>query len=297
MFDNPVYNVPLHKILESFGCKKGNVRDMFFSPLRSETNASLHVDPSTNRWYDHGAGVGGTNVQLVMMARHLSKDAAIKYIISLDPSLSAQLPQEARKPACEVRRVRELSSNYIARYVEGRKIPWELAQLYCKEIIMHHNVKNENYTLLGFPNNAGGYAMVSPSGYKSTTKAGITTIDTQGKMSVKPSSKSVAVFEGFFDFLSWQVMQSSKLPNCDIVVLNSVNNLQKASAYIAQHDKIVCFLDNDEAGQHCTQAIERQNPDKEVVDMSDLYGNHKDLNEMLQASRGYTENMRLSPTM
>ena len=31
MFDNPVYNVPLHKILESFGCKKGNVRDMFFS--------------------------------------------------------------------------------------------------------------------------------------------------------------------------------------------------------------------------------------------------------------------------
>ena len=297
MYDNPVYNVPLHRVLESLGSKKGSVRDMYFSPLRSESNASLHVDPVNNRWYDHGAGVGGTNVQLVMMALHLSKQAATQYIAALDPSLQARPPQEERKPACEVKRVRDITSNYIARYVEGRKIPLELARLYCKEVIMHHNVKDENYTLLGFPNNAGGYAMVSPSGYKSTTKAGITTIDTQGKMSVRPSSGSVAVFEGFFDFLSWQVMQSCKCPNCDVVVLNSVNNLQKASAFIGAHDRIICFLDNDEAGQRTTQAIERQNPGKEVVDMSDLYGDHKDLNDMLQASRGYSGSMHLCPDM
>ena len=36
---------------------------------------------------------------------------------------------------------------------------------------------------------------------------------------------------------------------------------------------------------------------KEVMDMSDLYGQYNDLNEMLQASRGYTAQISLSPTM
>ena len=35
--------------------------------------------------------------------------------------------------------------------------------------------------------------------------------------------------------------------------------------------------------------------DKEVVDMSNLYSQHKDLNDMLKASRGYSSNMRLTP--
>ena len=36
---------------------------------------------------------------------------------------------------------------------------------------------------------------------------------------------------------------------------------------------------------------------KEVTDMSELYAQNKDLNEMLQASRGYSANMRLTPRM
>lgn len=53
----------------------------------------------------------------------------------------------------------------------------------------------------------------------------------------------------------------------------------------------------DEAGQKCTSAIERMMKGKEVMGMSDLYGQYNDLNEMLQASRGYTAQISLSPTM
>ena len=155
-----------------------------------------------------------------------------------------------------------------------------------------------NFTLLGFPNNVGGYALKAPNGFKSTTKAGITTLNNEGKMTAVPSSSRVAVFEGFFDFLSWQVMQSSRTPTCDVVVLNSVNNIQKASAYIGLHDSALCFLDNDAAGKKCLQTIEQQlMKGKEVTDMSSLYGKNKDLNEMLQASRGYSAHMRLSPKL
>ena len=200
----------------------------------------------------------------------------------------------AYPPKSEIKAVSEIRSDYLINYLQKRKIPLELARQYCKEVIVRNPQKGMNFTLLGFPNNMGGYALNAPTGFKSTTKAAVTTINTEGKMSVTPSSKSVAVFEGFFDFLSWQMMQGSKTPSCDIVVLNSVNNLQKATAFIGAHEKITGFLDNDEAGQKCQTALERLFPGK-VTDMSDLYGKYKDLNEMLQNSRGYTAEMKLTP--
>lgn len=39
---------------------------MYFSPLRKENTASFHVDYTKNLWYDHGAGVGGSIIDLVM---------------------------------------------------------------------------------------------------------------------------------------------------------------------------------------------------------------------------------------
>ncbi len=108
-----------------------------------------------------------------------------------------------------------------------------------------------------------------------------------------PSSSSVLVFEGFFDFLSWQVLQSSLCPSCDVVVLNSVSNLNRASDYLRLHDKIVCFLDNDTAGKKTFSSIKMMLPDKQIADMSHLYQKHKDLSEMLQESRGFTTGIKL----
>lgn len=292
MFDKELYNYPIEKVLEALGARKGPGKDMWFSPFREETRASLHIDKEKNLWNDFGLGHGGSIVQLVMLARRCNCRDAEAFIASLSPCMYEK--PEPSAPKSEIKAVSEIRSDYLINYLQKRKIPLELARQYCKEVIVRNPQKGMNFTLLGFPNNMGGYALNAPTGFKSTTKAAVTTINTEGKMSVTPSSKSVAVFEGFFDFLSWQMMQGSKTPSCDIVVLNSVNNLQKATAFIGAHEKITGFLDNDEAGQKCQTALERLFPGK-VTDMSDLYGKYKDLNEMLQNSRGYTAEMKLTP--
>lgn len=275
MFDKELYNYPIEKVLEALGARKGPGKDMWFSPFREETRASLHIDKEKNLWNDFGLGQGGSIVQLVMLARRCNCRDAEAFIASLSPCMYEK--PEPSAPKSEIKAVSEIRSDYLINYLQKRKIPLELARQYCKEVIVRNPQKGMNFTLLGFPNNMGGYALNAPTGFKSTTKAAVTTINTEGKMSVTPSSKSVAVFEGFFDFLSWQMMQGSKTPSCDIVVLNSVNNLQKATAFIGAHEKITGFLDNDEAGQKCQTALERLFPGK-VTDMSDLYGKYKDLN-------------------
>ena len=293
MFENPFYNFPIESVLESLGCKKGG-RDMYFSPFREETSASLHIDRSKNLWYDHGAGMGGTNVQLVMLARKCSMQEAYRFIARLDPTLVPEEVKSRTSGTNAIRAVRDIKSDYLLNYFESRKIPEELARKYCREIIMRNQQRNQTFTLIGFENNAGGYALKSPSGYKSSTAAGITTINNKGVRTDIPSAQSVLVFEGFFDFLSWQVMQSSLCPSCDVVVLNSVSNLNRASDYLRLHDKIICFLDNDMAGQKAFASIKTMLPGKHITDMSHLYQKHKDLSEMLQESRGFSSHLKLT---
>lgn len=308
MFRQAELNIPIERVVEALGLLRGRAKDMFFSPLREEKTASLHIDRTKNVWYDHGAGVGGTIVDLVMLVKHCSRHEAYEFLRSLEPAINndnVTVVHQITNPGLlqtsdpdkllEIRRVRPIQCYYLKHYLAERKIPVDLARQYCKEVTIYSKAKEMNFTHVGFLNNSGAYALSSPTGFKSTTKADITTINTEGKLSTTPSSGRVAVFEGFFDFLSWQVMQSSKTPSCDVVVLNSVNNLAKAKEYIQSHEGAICFLDNDVAGERCYQGVRDFLKGKETIDMSDLYGNHKDLNEMLQQSRGYSNNMRLTP--
>lgn len=305
MFDNELYNIPLGKVLEALGSQPGRTRNMWTSPFRDEKKASLHIDPVKNLWYDFGLGKGGTNVDLVILVKQCTKADAYSFLAKLVPTplrknTVTEMPhQVSRKEesGCNIKKVRDLRSDYLLLYLQTRKIPEELARRYVKEIILYDSDRNLHFTLIGLPNNAGGYAMKSPSGSKLTNISGITTINIQGIITALPSSMKVAVFEGMFDFLSWRVMQSSELPSCDVIILNSVNNLKKAVEYLQQHESAICFLDNDSAGERCYQGVREIMKGKDVIDMSDLYGEFKDLSEMLQASRGYTSKMSLSPSM
>lgn len=63
------------------------------------------------------------------------------------------------------------------------------------------------------------------------------------------SSRAVAVFEGFFDFLSWCEVSSMRgrgsAPGSDCVVLNSLSNLGWAVPFLAVHASVRSLLDND----------------------------------------------------
>jgi len=104
----------------------------------------------------------------------------------------------------------------------------------------------------------------------SSSPKGITTIQNEGK--------SVAVFEGFFDFLSWSVInQYGANEQMDLCILNSLSFFESARPFLENHDRIHLFLDNDPAGQNCSRYALTLS--KRYVDESRLYKNYKDLNE------------------
>ncbi|WP_417153165.1 CHC2 zinc finger domain-containing protein [Rikenella microfusus] len=59
---------------------------MYLSPLRKEDTASFHVDYTKNLWYDHGAGVGGSIIDLVMRMYQTDFSHAVSYLEAPDLS-------------------------------------------------------------------------------------------------------------------------------------------------------------------------------------------------------------------
>lgn len=95
------------------------------------------------------------------------------------------------------------------------------------------------------------------------------------------SDKALA-FEGFMDYLSYLTIKHNDSPNCNIAVLNSVANVQKAVPFLARHRSIYTFLDNDDVGRKALVEIERLCPQSKVINQSDFYRGHKDLNDYLR---------------
>ena len=84
------------------------------------------------------------------------------------------------------------------------------------------------------------------------------------------------------DFLSYLTIKCNDSPTCNIAVLNSVANAQKAVPFLARHRSIYTFLDNDDAGRKALAEIERLCPQSKVINQSDFYRGHKDLNDYLR---------------
>lgn len=289
MADNPISSFPIANLLLALGARPGHYKNTFHSPFRKDKDASLHIDPERNVWFDHGAGVGGGNIDLVMKCRYCTAHEAAEYILSLPLAGKMQYPVSAddgsQKPKPKANRVisiRELQSKYLLDYVASRGIPANLAARYCKEIVVRGRNLGKTYDNIGFPNNVGGYALKSPSGFKSTTKGGITTIDTEGAFTDRVTSVTVTVFEGVFDFLSWLASEHNVAPSTDVVVLNSVANVSRAIPYLRLHRTIICCLDNDEAGRAALETIRSLNKtlnDPIVIDGSLFYEEFNDVND------------------
>ncbi len=295
MADNQFSSFPIVELLKALGARPGNRKNTYHSPFREDKDASLHIDPLRNLWFDHGAGVGGGNIDLVMQCRRCTRREAAEYILGLpqcDPGGAGDAspgngPDKSGGNSPRTNRIlmiRDLRSPYLLEYTAARGIPDPIAVRYCKEVILRGKTIGKTYDNIGFPNNAGGFALKSPSGFKSTTKSGITTIDTTGIFSLRPTSGIVTIFEGFFDFLSWLAMDKREIPDTDICVLNSVANLGRALPYLKAHSIVRCCLDNDKAGLKAMDDLREQLQGIASVEKSSFYEGFKDVNEWWIAS-------------
>lgn len=275
--------------MEFIGCKikedKGYY-GKYLAPYREDVRPSLKVDYNRNVWVDYGTGEGGTIIDIVMKVQNISLGEAIQYLTNLqidETSFSFHrkiVSAGEEKNKIIIKSVSPISNNKLIQFLNFRKIPLNIARLYCKEVHFeiagNENMKKEYYSI-GFPNDSRGYAMRNWK-YLQCTESDITTFEFS-----ENNNNRCFVFEGFFDFLSYLVMQDIKKIKTNSVILNSVVNLNKALPFLEKHDSVITYLDNDEAGRNATTIIQQKC--KYVEDKSSFYSDFNDLNDYLKSGK------------
>ena len=260
------------------------------SPFRDERTPSFHILSNGYAWKDFGDGSGGGVIDLVMRLEICGRETAIGRlrqireqgtVFTAIPPRRERLPLE-RRPALSVYSSGPVRSGELIEYAASRGISREIFSAYCCEVIMRSG--RRFYPYIGFPNSDGGYVLRSHQG-KRCTSAFPTFISMEGVLCSSPSSGRGAVFEGFFDFLSLLQLCGRTVPDCDVCVLNSVTNLDKALPFILSHGYVESYLDNDEAGRKATERI-RAGVLAQTGRMDDMachYSGFNDVNDYLKA--------------
>lgn len=266
-----IKRIPIRDYLAQRGItsKQENSRYGFYlSPIREEQDASFKVDYAQNVWYDFGVWRGGSIIDLVMEIEKCNLQQAVERLRKDNISTSKLVTS----PTLQVLDDHPLRHPALISYLDNRAIDTAIAKKFCREV--HYSVGERNYFAIGFRNDYGGWELRSERFKGCSTPKHITTIN-------NGSDKALA-FEGFMDFLSYLTVKRNDSPTCNIAVLNSVANVQKAVPFLARHCSIYTFLDNDDAGRKAVAEIERLCPQSKVVNQSDFYRGHKDLNDYLR---------------
>ena len=236
--------------LSSLGFKPAKVTRndyWYLSPFREETTPSFKVNRNMNRWYDFGEGKGGNIIDFGILYHNCSvKELLIKFS---KPFSFQQQNVQANKEDEEAKKIkvikeREISSFVLIRYLHKRRIPIDIAKKFCREI--DYELYGKNYYAIGFKNDAGGYELRNEKFKASSSPKDITFI--------KNNAEKITVFEGFFNFLSYQAIhQKQEQPNTNFLILNSTSFFQKSLPLMQSHKSVHLYLDCDTTGQKCIQ--------------------------------------------
>ena len=243
----------------------------YCSPLRNERTPSFKVNTERNQWYDLGSGEHGDIIDLVCALHRCTISEAIrllsgaKQVAHQEFSFGGERKFSERK--LEILSAQPLSNPYLLRYLAARAIPLPVASAYCSEVLFQN--MNRTYYAIGFANDALGWEIRNMYFKGCIAPKAITTI--------KRGTDRLQIFEGFMDFLSWQVLNPSS--TSDAIVLNSLALLPRIQEKIKSYKQVESFLDNDDAGRKSFKVLKHFCPS--IIDGSVRYQTHKDINEWL----------------
>jgi hypothetical protein len=277
--------VPITAYLQTKGIlpahKLSGINDYAYcSPLSNERTPSFFVNERENVFNDFSTGQKGDVIRLVQQLERIPFVNAVQrlqtFVGAVEPLTFTTYQLAAETGAnseCKITAIRTLQHPALIQYVEKeRGIPYAYAQAYVKQI--HYVRKGRRFFGVGFRTDAGSWAIRNAS-YKSWIgPAGITTIPVAG-------SKTVNVFEGFFNFLSALTYFGKRAANSTSIVLNSTSHLKQALPVLQSAHAVFCYLDNDRAGQKAVEDIRAAGCT--VVDRSNLYGAYNDFNDYLRS--------------
>jgi hypothetical protein len=93
-------------------------------------------------------------------------------------------------------------------------------------------------------------------------------------------AKLTAVFEGFFNSLSWKTIPHGKQQQLtNFLLLNPLAFFQTSQLLIKKHDHVLLYLNPDNAGRSHVEQVQKRSIKYE--DKSGLYKSYKDLNDWL----------------
>lgn len=148
-----------------------------------------------------------------LLARLEGKVATTRVIAKM----SNDRPEE-KQNRITITAIKPLTNEGLLQYVDTHGIPRDIVKQYCQEV--HYTNSGKPYFALGFKNVSGGYELRSKYFKGSSAPKDITHI--------KNANASLAVFEGFFNFLSFQTQHKNRLPQAtDFLILNSLSFFEK----------------------------------------------------------------------
>ena len=267
-------NFSIVKALEKLGHfpKKSTEKEAWFlSPFRSETQASFKVSKTKNRWYDHGAGIGGNVIDLTSKILKCSIKEALSFLNGDILFFSFQQQQNfiKKETGINIVKVQDVTHPALIQYLNLRSISLSVAKIYCKEVWYTH--KHKNFFAIGLKNNKGGWELRNKIFKNSSSPKSYTYI--------KNGSNQLVILEGMFDLLSLAIVDDVLLSTSDILVLNSISFINDIEKHISKYVLVHLYLDNDTVGQNASQYL--INKYKQVIDKSSSYKNYKDLNDLL----------------
>lgn len=180
--------------------------------------------------------------------------------------------------------------------VNTRRIPQNLVNQYLYQVKAKFKKTGREYYYLAFPTSNNSWQLRnSMQGAGKCSVSSFPTIYTsEGDLRassrlidpsiLEPTSDQIVIFEGFMNFLSALADEHALFFNTDVIVLNSVNNTDLAYNFIAKHDTVYAYYDNDKTGEKYNQMLcerlRQDKPDINYYDMRYLYQEFNDYNDM-----------------
>ena len=265
--------ISIQKVLQYLGCEaiKTNGDNLWFlSPLRQEKTPSFKINRKLNKWFDHGEQIGGNVIDFVIQKFGFNVSEALEYLKKFDDSSFFQKQIfESTEPKSEIEIEKIIPVQHVAliQYLKSRGIA-DFKSSYLKEV--HYKNKDKHFFALGFKNEKGGFELRS--------KYCKICIGSKDISHIKNNCKTLRIFEGFFDYLSF-VQQQKTNENSDFLILNSVALLSKNISILKDYISIEIYFDNDPAGDHHTKLVLEGFAN--ATDSRIIYRDFKDYNEWL----------------
>lgn len=266
----------------------------YLSPFRQEKTPSFKINRSFNLWYDFGEGKGGDIIdfgkkffrcsinEFLEKLTGYSKSKGLSFhpqnlatvinppLLSVSPARAGE-KKEASPGKIQVLAEKPLTSAQLFYYLQSRCIPQNIAEKFCKQV--EFQLYDKNSIAIGFKNDKGGFELRNAS-FKGSSSPKTITLFENGK-------NELSVFEGFFDFLSFQVLlEKEPSVQTNWLVLNSLAFFRQSREIMDKYQSVHLFLDRNKHGILCTEEALGWDKTK-YRDQSKLYREGQDLNDWL----------------